>query len=107
MGNERECAGELFARMHLLLYNAGHLPLRDQIFMDQDDNLGRVFMERSKRMASADDDWNRMIAESLGHVEPPVATTESQENDRLVPVAHPLQVDRRQLAKFVREVHPI
>jgi len=96
-----QCVGEFFARLHLLLYGAGKLPLRDQINMNADDALSRIYMERGQ---GVEDDWQRIVPS--GHHEP-AGETRQQRLDRLMPTQHPLQVDRRQLASFVLEAQEI
>jgi len=103
------CAGEFFARLHLLLYGSGRLPLRDPIFPESDDNLAPVMMERGKALVDGVDyDWGKMIREETDRTEVPLdAYSRPEELDRLMPTGHPLQVDRRQLARFVLEVRSL
>lgn len=105
--NGRQCLGEMYARLHVILHDAGRLPLRDQIFMGPEDALSRIFLERSNHLAADNDDWTRMLDEELDRRENDPDRLQSSEIDRLVPVAHPLQVDRRQLAKFVLDVRKL
>jgi len=102
------CAGELFARLHLLLYGSGRLPLRDPIFPESDDVLAPVMMERGKALVDGPDyDWGKMIQEGADRTEVLDAYSRPEELDRLMPTGHPLQVDRRQLARFVLEVRSL
>lgn len=101
-----QCAGELYARLHVLLHGSGALPLRDQIFMSPEDNLAALFMEKSRSLVDGVDyDWGGMVMEEVERRRQTGEKRRSEELDRLMPANHPLQVDRRQLANFILNVH--
>eukprot|EP00928_Gymnodinium_smaydae_P097777 TRINITY_DN8938_c0_g2_i1.p1 TRINITY_DN8938_c0_g2~~TRINITY_DN8938_c0_g2_i1.p1 ORF type:complete len:711 (+),score=88.37 TRINITY_DN8938_c0_g2_i1:156-2135(+) len=98
--NQRQCSGELFARLHVLLHDSGRLPLRDAIFIGRGDTLSRLHLERSQRLSTGSeaDDWQVIMDESKSYDS--FSAERSRELDHLMPIAHPLQADRRQLANF-------
>mmetsp|Transcript_112332 Transcript_112332/g.204451 ORF Transcript_112332/g.204451 Transcript_112332/m.204451 type:complete len:790 (-) Transcript_112332:34-2403(-) len=97
----KQCVAEFFARLHLLLYSSETLPLRDPIFMTTEDVLSGHFMERGKALSRGrDDDWDTLTSKEARATS---TATLAEELDQFMPSAHPLQVDRRQLAYFVRE----
>jgi SAM-dependent methyltransferase len=100
----RQCVGELFARLHLLLYASGHLPLRDSIYIGADDPLAPLHVRRANALPGQGDDWAKIMNE---HVSGGAERSREEDLDHLMPFAHPLQVDRRQLANFVLDVRDI
>ncbi|CAJ1366827.1 unnamed protein product [Effrenium voratum] len=60
------CAAEFFARLHLMLYSSDSLPLRDQIFMNNEDPLLPELMLNSKRkdfndVKELEYDWKAIV----------------------------------------------
>lgn len=110
---ERQCSAELFARLHLLLNSAGRLPLRDPIFLTVDDALSKESMLRSRVLVDGEDeDLQRIVEEEKARLETVPEPEDFLESaKRLIPVAHPLQVDRLQLAYFIltvqRDMFPV
>lgn len=51
------CAAELFGRLHALMYQNKHLPLRDSIFMNRNDDLTTLYIQRERLFVYGDDDW--------------------------------------------------
>ncbi|CAE7394270.1 PDE12, partial [Symbiodinium necroappetens] len=102
----RSCAAEFFARLQLLLYAKKDLPLRDQIFLDKQDHLLSLQMLQSRAAEGElkEYDWMKIVVEDLDrHAE---GTQRSREDElrSMMPMDHPLQVDRMQLAHFILEV---
>jgi len=100
----KTCLGELHARMQLLLFSTGALPLRDPLGNKIEDSLGPVQLEHRRALTGANQAINSWIPRPS---EDGDGLSASELLDRLQPAEHPLQVDRRQLAHFVLSVRDV
>ncbi|CAJ1425540.1 unnamed protein product, partial [Effrenium voratum] len=103
------CAAEFFARLHLMLYSSDSLPLRDQIFMNNEDPLLPELMLNSKRkdfndVKELEYDWKAIVDDVRNNRHETGETSRIDAMKALMPIDHPLQVDRMQLANFILEV---
>jgi len=103
------CAAEFFARLHTMLFSSERLPLRDQIFMYNEDSILPEYMVRSKRMnwndvKEIEYDWKEMVEAVKARIAEGRELTREEQMQSLQPKEHILQVDRMQLAHFILEV---
>eukprot|EP00928_Gymnodinium_smaydae_P086021 TRINITY_DN6980_c0_g1_i1.p1 TRINITY_DN6980_c0_g1~~TRINITY_DN6980_c0_g1_i1.p1 ORF type:complete len:691 (+),score=90.34 TRINITY_DN6980_c0_g1_i1:238-2073(+) len=99
-GSGPQCSKEFFARFLLLLKKSGRFPVRDPLGIGPEDLLAYLHLRGDRTddwLATPVEDWFAPNARRK-----PVGSLKEQ-LDQLVPVEHPLQVDRRQLAAFVLE----
>eukprot|EP00439_Symbiodinium_sp_Y106_P023401 s3811_g2.t2 len=104
--SRRSCAAEFFARLQLLLYAKKDLPLRDQIFLDKQDHLLSLQMLQSRAAEGEpkEYDWMKIVVEDFDRHAEGVQRSREDELRSMMPMDHPLQVDRMQLAHFILEV---
>lgn len=107
----QSCVAELFGRMQVMLFDSEYFPLRDPIFVYNEDSLLPEMQLRSSNGQQGDPDmdydWLKLLREekrrndkeSGGDAEDRAAQIRD-----MMPLAHPLQVDRMQLAHFILEV---
>ncbi|CAE7759667.1 Pde12 [Symbiodinium pilosum] len=94
--------------LQLLLYANGDLPLRDQIFFDTEDHILPQQMLQThasgNRAETPDYDWMKLVVQDLQQDGEGVEKSREDQIRARMPVDHPLQVDRMQLAHFILEV---
>eukprot|EP00931_Biecheleriopsis_adriatica_P090957 TRINITY_DN64867_c0_g1_i1.p1 TRINITY_DN64867_c0_g1~~TRINITY_DN64867_c0_g1_i1.p1 ORF type:complete len:631 (-),score=124.12 TRINITY_DN64867_c0_g1_i1:37-1929(-) len=107
------CVAELFGRLHVMMHASDLLPIRDPIFVNNDDAILPEMMIKSKSThdgleTDMDYDWLKLLREAetdrKAEHSDGLRTDRMAEINSMMPLAHPLQVDRMQLAHFILEV---